>query len=217
MSLRWVAAFILASIGLQAQSTEPSVPDAGGLPAPTPALERGRAVYVLNHCHFCHGTDLTRATMGAANLTQSGLVGADVDGSLIGVIVRAGLPNLQTAMPSYTELTDAEVVDLSRYVHHLRQQTRYRELSSMDDAPGDAAAGEAYFGATCVSCHSARGDLAGLSRRYSRSELRAHLLRPGSAAPADGAMPSAGLAAHLRLLENYTAAQVRDLVAYLTR
>jgi mono/diheme cytochrome c family protein len=124
MSLRWLAALAIVSVGLHAQSTDPSIPDAGGLPAPTPALERGRAVYVLNHCHFCHGVDLTRATMGAANLTQSGLVGADVDGNLIGAIVRSGLPNLQTAMPSYTELTDAEVVDLARYVHYLRQQAR---------------------------------------------------------------------------------------------
>jgi mono/diheme cytochrome c family protein len=207
MSLRWLAALAIVSVGLHAQSTDPSIPDAGGLPAPTPALERGRAVYVLNHCHFCHGVDLT----------QSGLVGADVDGNLIGAIVRSGLPNLQTAMPSYTELTDAEVVDLARYVHYLRQQARYRELSSMDDVPGDAAAGEAFFGATCASCHSARGDLAGLSRRYSRSDLRARLLRPGPAVPADGAMPSAVLAAHLRLLENYTTVQVRDLLAYLTR
>ena len=29
--------------------------DAGGFKAPTAALERGRAVYVLNQCLFCHG------------------------------------------------------------------------------------------------------------------------------------------------------------------
>ena len=79
--------------------------DAGGYPAPTAALERGRTVFVLNHCHFCHGEDLTRANMGAANLTQSALVGADTDGNAIGAVVRAGLPNLQTAMPSYRELS----------------------------------------------------------------------------------------------------------------
>ena len=120
--------------------------DAGGFRTPTAALERGRAVYVLNHCHFCHGVDLTRATMGAANLTQSVLVGADTDGNAIGPIVRAGLPNLQTAMPSYTELTDGEVVDLARYVHFLRQQARYRELIA-PEAPlaGDATAGRAFF------------------------------------------------------------------------
>jgi mono/diheme cytochrome c family protein len=191
--------------------------DAGGFKAPTAALERGRAVYVLNHCHFCHGVDLTRATMGAANLSQSPLVGADADGNTIGPLVKAGLPNLQTAMPSYTELTSEEIVDLARYVHFLRQQVRFGELSRLaGTSAGDRAAGEAYFnGANCRSCHSVTGDLAGIGRKYDTAKLRARLLRPGPAMPSEGVGPTAGQAAHLKLLENYTAANVRDLVAYL--
>ena len=88
----------LLTIGLRLNARQERA--AGGFKAPTVALERGRAVYVLNHCHFCHGDDLTRATMGAANLSQSALVGADEDGNMIGPLVKAGLPNLQTAMPS---------------------------------------------------------------------------------------------------------------------
>ena len=82
----------LLTIGLRLNARQER--DAGGFKAPTVALERGRAVYVLNHCHFCHGDDLTRATMGAANLSQSALVGADEDGNMIGPLVKAGLPNL---------------------------------------------------------------------------------------------------------------------------
>ena len=104
------------------------------------ALERGRAVFVLNHCHFCHGEDLTRANMGAANLTQSSLVGADTDGNAIGAVVRAGLPDLQTAMPSYRELSSQEMVDLARYIHYLRQQAKYNELIR----PATPAGGEPY-------------------------------------------------------------------------
>ena len=192
--------------------------DAGGFKAPTAALERGRAVYVLNHCHFCHGVDLTQATMGAANLSQSALVGADEDGNMIGPLVNAGLPNLQTAMPSYTELTLQEIVDLARYIHYLRQQARFRELSRVaDTAAGDRSAGEAYFNgaAKCRSCHSARGDLADIDRKYDTATLRARLLRPGPPIPTEGVSPTAGQAAHLKLLENYTAANVQDLVAYL--
>jgi mono/diheme cytochrome c family protein len=191
--------------------------DAGGLKAPTVSLERGRVVYVLNHCHFCHGVDLTRATMGAANLSQSVLVGADVDGNAIGPVVKAGLPNLQTAMPSYSELTSAEIADLARYIHFLRQQARFRELSRPDDVPaGNATAGEAFFaGANCRSCHSTTGDLAGIGRKYDAATLRGRILRPGPAMPAEGRTPAAGEAAHLRLLENYTSANVHDLVAYL--
>ena len=192
--------------------------DAGGFKAPTAALERGRAVYVLNHCHFCHGIDLTQATMGAANLSQSPLVGADDDGNMMGPLVKAGLPNLQTAMPIYAELTSEEIVDLARYVHFLRQQARFRELSRLADTPaGDRAAGEAYFNGAgnCRSCHSVTGDLAGVGRKYDTPTLRSRLLRPGPAMPSEGVSPTAGQAAHFKLLENYTAANVQDLVAYL--
>ena len=154
--------------------------------------------------------------MGAANLSQSPLVGADIDGNAIGAIVRAGLPNLQTAMPSYAELTTSEIVDLARYIHYLRQQARYRELTTVTSAPaGDAAAGQRYFAANCRSCHSAAKGLTGIGRRYDPVALRARLLRPGPAAPAEGNPVSAGLAAHLRLLENYTIQDVQNLVEYL--
>jgi mono/diheme cytochrome c family protein len=192
--------------------------DAGGFKAPTMALERGRTVYVLNHCHFCHGVDLTRATMGAANLTQSPLVGADEDGNIIGPLVKAGLPNLQTAMPSYAELTPEEIVDLARYVHFLRQQARFKELTGLAAAPaGDRTAGEVYFNGAdaCRTCHSPTGDLAGIGRKYDTATLRARLLRPGPTTVHEGVSPTAGQAAHLKLLENYTAANVRDLLAYL--
>jgi len=189
--------------------------DAGGFKAPTAALERGRAVYVLNHCHFCHGDDLTRATMGAANLSQSALVGADEDGNMIGPLVKAGLPNLQTAMPSYVELTSQEIVDLARYIHYLRQQARFKELNRVAAARvADRSAGEAYFNGAgkCRSCHAMTGDLAGVGRKYDSATLRARILRPG---PTDNASPTRGQAAHLKLLENYTATDVEDLVAYL--
>jgi cytochrome c oxidase cbb3-type subunit III len=206
----------MVTIGLRLDAGQER--DAGGFKAPTAALERGRAVYVLNHCHFCHGVDLTRATMGAANLSQSPFVGSDEDGNMIGPLVKAGLPNLQTAMPSYAELTSEEIVDLARYIHFLRQQARFRELSRLADTPvGDRTAGEAYFNgaANCRSCHSVTGDLAGIGLKYDTPKLRERLLRPGPTMPSEGVSPTAGQAAHLKLLESYTAANVQDLVAYL--
>jgi mono/diheme cytochrome c family protein len=206
----------ILTIGLRLDARQER--DAGGFKAPTVALERGRTVYVLNHCHFCHGDDLTRATMGAANLTQSALVGADEDGNMIGPLVKAGLPNLQTAMPSYVELTSQEIVDLARYIHYLRQQARFRELSRVTNtAAGDRSAGETYFNGAgkCRSCHSVTVDLADIGRKYDTATLRARMLRPGPNVPADGVSPTDGQVAHLKLLENYTAADVQNLVAYL--
>jgi len=192
--------------------------DAGGYPAPTAALERGRTVFVLNHCHFCHGEDLTRANMGAANLTQSPLVGADTDGNAIGAVVTAGLPNLQTAMPSYRDLSSPEIVDLARYIHYLRQQAKYNELiRPATTARGDAVRGRALFSGpgTCASCHTSSNALAGIARKYDPTALRVRLLRPGPPKPVEGVEPTAGQSAHLKLLENYTAADVDDLLAYL--
>ena len=215
---RVLVAAVLATLTIGPRLDARQEGDAGGFKAPTAALERGRAVYVLNHCHFCHGVDLTRATMGAANLSQSVLVGTDEDGNMIGPLVRAGLPNLQTSMPSYSELTPPEIVDLARYIHFLRQQARFRELSRPADSPvGNRTAGETYFNGVgnCRSCHSVTGDLAGIAGKYDAATLRARLLRPDPMKPSPDVSLTAGQAAHLRLLENYSAANVQDLLAYL--
>ncbi len=204
------------AMGVRGQATPQR--DAGGYPAPTAALERGRTVFVLNHCHFCHGEDLTRANMGAANLAQSALVGADTDGNAIGAVVRAGLPNLQTAMPSYRDLSSQEMVDLARYIHYLRQQARYNELiQPVMTAQGDAVRGRALFAGagTCTSCHTSSNALAGIARKYDPAALRARLLRPGPPKPVEAVEPTTGQSVHLKLLENYTAADVDDLLAYL--
>jgi mono/diheme cytochrome c family protein len=190
----------------------PGKPDAGGMPAPTPDLERGRHVYVLNTCHFCHGVDLAKAQMGAAVLMYSALVGADEQGNIIGPIVRAGFPNLQTSMPSYPDLTEQEVRDLAAYIHYLRQRGRHRELSNAAATPGDPAAGREYFDANCASCHAVSGNLAGLASRHDAAALKARLL--GAPPPADPGA-SAGRRQHLRLLELYRDEDVRNLVAYL--
>jgi len=211
-----VAALVLCAAAVGAQSTTPGVPDAGGFPAPTAALERGRSVYVLNHCHFCHGTDLTQAVMGATDLMHGALVGADDNGTLIGAVVRAGRPNLQTAMPRY-ELSNSEIGDLAAYIHFLRQSGRYRELTDPAAAgAGDANAGEAYFMRRCSSCHAVRGDLAGVARKYAPAILRARLLRPMPVTFAENSTASGGLA-HLTLLEQYSDDDVRHLLAYLDR
>jgi mono/diheme cytochrome c family protein len=193
------------------------VRDARGYPAPTVALERGRAVYVTSSCHFCHGIDLTGAAMGAANLMTSQLLGRDQGGNLIGAVVRAGLPNLQTAMPQYADYTDEQIADLAAYVHYLRQQGRYKELmAEKDQGTGDPASGRQNFNGpgNCASCHSPTKDLVGIGSRYEAGELRARLLRPGVAFVQNCTAGSD--LTHLKLLQNYRNEDVRNLVAYLS-
>jgi len=209
--------FVLAgSVALAAAlavSQTPGKRDAGGIPAPTAELERGRTVFVLSSCHFCHGVDLTGAAMGAANLMYSPLVGRDEKGNLIGPIVRAGLPNLQTAMPQYSDYTDQQIADLAAYIHYLRQQGRYKELTALTNAPpGDAMLGRKYFegAGNCGKCHT--GDLAGVAKKYNPAQLRQRLLRP---APAYTEHASAGAIAHGKLLERYKNEDVLNVLAYL--
>ena len=186
-------------------------PDAGGFPAPTPQLERGRTVYVQSSCHFCHGIDLTGAAMGAADLMHSPLVGADKNGEVIGAVVRKGLPNLQTAMPQYSDYTNAQIQDLAAYIHYLRRQGRYKELTPLNGA-GDAKAGGEYFKAQCAGCHS-DAEAAAAARKYQPSALRSRILRPDGAATSDSKI-TAGREAHARLLERYRDQDLSDLLAY---
>jgi len=189
--------------------------DAGGFPAPTPELERGRAVYVLSSCHFCHGVDLTGAQMGATDLMHSPLIAADQNGNFIGPVVRAGKPNLQTAMPSYPDLTSQEIADLAAYVHYLRRQGRYRELTMDADEQGDARAGDTYFNTNCSTCHSKSGDLAGVASKYGTA-LRSRVLRPSDEpAPAGTDRTAVGRVQHGKLLERYAPADVRNVISFL--
>lgn len=209
-----IAVFAIAALG-NAQAPQAKA-DAGGVPAPTPELERGRAVYVLSSCHFCHGVDLTGAQMGATDLMHSPLIAADQNGNFIGPVVRAGKPNLQTAMPSYPDLTSQEIADLAAYVHYLRRQGRYRELTMDVGDQGDARAGETYFNANCAACHSRSGDLAGVAGKYAGAALRARILRPSDdTAPAGTDRTAVGRLQHGKLLERYAPADVRNVISYL--
>jgi mono/diheme cytochrome c family protein len=193
--------------------------DAGGYRAPTTQLEQGRKIFVESSCHFCHGVDLTQTSMGSADLLHSPIVGADEDGNLIGPIVKAGLPNLQTSMPSFYDLSDQDIMYLARYVHYLRQQGRYKELMAADLSVGNAEAGKTYFNGSggCSKCHSPTGDLTGIASRYDAKTLRARFLMPNGTARKDGIALSAAAQLHLRLLENYDPSDVANALAYLSQ
>lgn len=215
-----VCVFALAVAVSTAQYEPPQGPkDAGGYRAPTVELEKGRKVFVLSSCHFCHGIDLTQTNMGSADLLHSPVVSADQDGNLIGPVVKAGLPNLQTSMPSFYDLSDQDILYLARYVHYLRQQGRYKELMAADLSAGNADAGKSYFNGSggCSKCHSPTGDLAGIASRYDAKGLRSKLLMPNGTARREGVILTAAAQQHLRLLENYDPPDVANVLAYLSQ
>ena len=193
---------------------------------PDPVLQHSKEIYVLNGCAYCHGVDLRVRNGEAADLLHSALVGKDQNGDFIGAILRVGIP--QTAklspMPQFSDLSESDILDIVRWIHYARQQGRYKELiAAKDTEQGNAAAGKAYFAQTCGSCHSTDGDLANIGKKYDSATLEAHILRPAFVDAAQswklGDMPDAKTAAarqqHLSLLENYSAADVANLMAFL--
>lgn len=196
-----------------------------GQPLPDPVLQHSKETFVLFGCAYCHGLDLV-SRGEATDLMHSALVGRDENGNVIGPLLRAGIP--QTAklspMPQFSDLSDQQIGALVRWIHFARAQGRYKEIAGAKDlGPGNAAAGKLFFDQKCGSCHSASGDLANLGKKYDPSRLREQILRPklleGARSWSVERLHDTKIAAarqrHQALLENYSAADVQNLAAYL--
>lgn len=196
-----------------------------GQPLADPVMQHSKETYVLFGCAYCHGMNLV--TRGeAADLMHSKLVGADVNASLIGPLLRAGIP--QTAklspMPQFSDLSGSQIEDIARYIHYARRLGRYKELiDSKELQNGNASAGKAYADANCRSCHQGATDLSQAAHKYSGAALAAKILYPDfvDAAPSweldqknDNKLAEARQR-HSHLLENYTPADAANLLAYV--
>jgi cytochrome c oxidase cbb3-type subunit III len=161
------------------------------------AVERGRTLYTLNGCSFCHGKD-TRGGDGGPNLLRSQRVLRDQNGELIAEVVLKGVAN--TAMPAFS-LKQTDISDIAQFL-------RSFEVSGGDSArehptsilTGDAKAGRRYFRSYCAACHSVDGDLRGLASKYREPRvLQQHWLMPTGGASrftvvvsSPGSTPTAG-------------------------
>lgn len=193
---------------------------------PDPVAQHAKEIYVLNGCAYCHGVDLQVRNGEAANLLTSAIVAGDVGGNLLIPLLRAGIPQTPklSPMPNFSSLSDRDLGDIVMWIHYSRAQQKYKQLTSPDaaSATGDPATGKASFDKTCVSCHSKSGDLANVSSKFS-GNLRAELLRPTALQGVESwrvdqlndAKKNDARAQHQHLLENYTAPDVANLLAYL--
>jgi cytochrome c oxidase cbb3-type subunit 3 len=126
-------------------------------------VERGDGLYQVN-CMACHGADLRGGDQGGPNLLRSTIVLNDVDGELIGEVVRNGM----SRMPANTTLDGAGIRAVAGYIHSVlaraeRQGAPPRVDYALDILVGDARRGERFFGTECAACHSATGDLEGIA------------------------------------------------------
>jgi len=195
-----------------------------GPPMADPVMQHSKETYVSFGCSYCHGLYLV-ARGEATDLMHSRLVGSDENGNVIGPLLRRGIP--QTAklspMPQFSDLSDQQIADLVRWIHYGRQQGRYKEVMEAKDAgPGHAAAGKAYFEQKCSSCHATAG-LSSIAKKYDAAALKAQILKPQAleAAPSwkverlHDTKTTAARQRHGALLENYSAGDVANLMAYL--
>ena len=193
-----------------------------GAPLADPVMQYNKESYVMYGCGYCHGVNLVPRGE-AVDLRRSALVGSDVDGTLIVRALRAGFwqTTRLSPMPQYSDLSDQQLNAIAAYIHYARQRDRYTTLTQVPLPAGNAAAGQTDFAQRCQSCH-AGASLAGVGKKYDEASLGRRLLDPPGLAGAsfdldrlrDTQRAEARLR-HERLLENHSAEQVADLVAYL--
>jgi len=147
---------------------------AGGLvpgqqrPPEDPArIARGKTLYGIG-CTACHGADLRGGDLGGPNLLRSQIALSDQDGELILPIIQgsrqgAGMP----VIPMSPEDGKAVAAYIRSVVATIGRQGMPPSVGLPPPSVlvGKASAGQEYFAAKCISCHSSTGDLRGIATR----------------------------------------------------
>ena len=213
------AVSVTAQSGARPGYNEPFI----GPPLADPVMQYNKESYVMYGCAYCHGVNLVPRGE-APDLRRSGLVGSDVDGSLIVRALRTGFPQTTklSPMPQYSDLSEQQLNAIAAWIHYARQRDRHAALTQVPLAPGDASAGRKDFDERCRSCHAGVADLAGIAGKYAAAALRTRMLEPPGLARSNSfaldtraAQTTTARLRHERLLENYSPDQVANLVGYL--
>ena len=172
---------VLAPAGLLAQDTD----DVRAQQANATGNQAGKHEFQQT-CGFCHGPDARGAS--GPDLIRSALVNHDVNGNLIGPVIRNGRP--EKGMPAFP-LTDAQVHEIVNFLHaeaRLAYSVSQRvptEYPASKLLVGSAAAGKTYFNGQgrCAECHSVTGDLAHIAAKYKPIDLQSRIAFPSGAVP----------------------------------
>ena len=151
--------------------------------------ERGKSVYIAE-CITCHGNKARGGSpplppnQQGADLIRSTVVLHDRYGDEIGPFLTKGHP-LQSGKPG-SSLTTQQIGDLAHFLH---QKVYYTlrggpDLQIQNVLTGDPKAGASYFNGAgkCSSCHSPKGDLAGIGKKYDPPTLQTKFLFPRTVA-----------------------------------
>src|SRR4051812_35572073 len=135
------------------------------------AADRGKKTYIAE-CITCHGPT-ARGGQNGPDLVRSLIVLHDRYGSEIGPFLKKGHPSQNAASIHFTP---AQIEDLSHFIHQrLNDTLRTSPLFHAQDVlTGDPKAGEAFFNGAgkCNTCHSPKGDLAGIGSKYDPIDMQ---------------------------------------------
>lgn len=176
-----LAALTLFSVAVLAQDTD-DLRQQQAIAAQTAAGKR----QFQQTCGFCHGPDARGAS--GPDLIRSSLVNHDVNGNLIGPVIRNGRP--EKGMPAFP-LSDEQIHAIADFLHaeaHLAYSVSQRipeEYPLEKLLVGNAAAGKTYFNGPghCTECHSVSGDLAHIASKYKPIDLQSRIAFPSGAIP----------------------------------
>lgn len=137
-------------------------------------------------CGFCHGPDARGAS--GPDLIRSSLVSHDVNGNLIGPVIRNGRP--EKGMPAFS-LSDGDIRQIADFLHaeaRVAESVAQRvplEYPVEKLLVGNANAGKEYFNGQgqCAGCHSPTGDLAHIATKYKPIDLQTRIAFPSGAVP----------------------------------
>jgi hypothetical protein len=117
------AALLLVSV-VHAQKRLPPEYDVAylGPPLADPLLQQAKETYVVMGCAYCHGINLVPRGE-APDLRTSPIVTADVNGSRIIPLLKAGVPKTLklSPMPQYSDLSERQLAQIVRWIHHARK------------------------------------------------------------------------------------------------
>lgn len=103
-------------------------------------------------CSFCHGPQARGAS--GPNLITSEIVLGDDHGEHLAPFLKQGRP--EKGMPSFSRLPDTQLIDLAEFLHQQVEDVANRGTYHLQDiVVGDAAKGDTYVTANCMTCHTA--------------------------------------------------------------
>jgi hypothetical protein len=153
-----------------------------GVPMTDTVMQHNKDAFVIYGCAYCHGLYLKVANGEAGDLMKSAYVANDVDGKMIGAILRSGVPKTLkiSPMPQFSDLSEQNFRALASYIHYTRANENFKLLTKEPVNLDNAALGKIYFKTNCASCLSGNKGLAGIGKKYAGNALREQFLTPAN-------------------------------------